>query len=75
MKSGKWEKERGFHIEPRRGGIIIEMDIIFGFQPRRGDILIGWNINHNRPAPGMGAASFWGMEQSGMTQKIQWTAR
>ncbi len=63
MQRGKWEKERGFHIEPRRGGIIIEMDIIFEFQPRRGDILIGWNINYNRPAPGMGAASFWGMKE------------
>ena len=40
MERGKWEEERDFHIEPRRGGITIEMDIIFGFQPRRGDILI-----------------------------------
>jgi hypothetical protein len=48
---------------------------VIDVEPRRGDILIGWNINHNRPAPGMGAASFWGMEQSGMNQKIQRTAR
>jgi hypothetical protein len=41
MGNGKRKEERGFHIEPRRGGIIIEVDTMFGFQPRRGDILIG----------------------------------
>ncbi len=65
MERGKWEEERDFHIEPRRGGI-----------------LIGRNINHPPPAPGMGAASFWEMEKvrsmlrtDRMNQKIKRTAR
>jgi hypothetical protein len=65
---GKWKVESGKREMER--------------EPRRGDILIGGTLMHYRIAPGMEAASFWGMEKGrsmlrpdGMNQKIQWTAR